>query len=130
MPDPVAGYEPRPYPDPPGEDSETAAEEFALAYERAITYNHWLANNISEDTDSFSVDVTAGPTEEAGNGYLVGLDWSAYDTTEEDAIGEASGAIVYYIALRVGIRAYPDSKSIHDVSLPSCDCTVLGTVYC
>jgi hypothetical protein len=123
QPTPVAGYEPREYPEYPDSlDSETA-ESFAAEFEEAYRHNRYLATEAGDDTESLELraDPQSNRTERVDGGFLVAVD-GFFSTSERNREGDTVITddylfAVYYagpdVALRRGYEGTPrDADSL------------------
>jgi hypothetical protein len=123
QPTPVAGYEPRSYPEYPEPLDAGTAESFAAAFEEVYRYNRYLATEANGDTENLElrVDPQSNRTERAGEGYLVAVD-GFFSTSERNREGDTVITddylfAVYYagpdVALRRGYEGTPrDADSL------------------
>lgn len=123
QPTPVAGYEPKSYPEYPESLDSGRAEAFASRFEEAYRYNAYLAGEASEDTENLELraDPQSNRTERVGDGFLVAVD-GFFSTSERNREGDAVITddflfAVYYagpdVALRRGYEGTPrDADSL------------------
>lgn len=134
-PTPTEGFQPVEYPTYPDSLSARSAEGFAREYEEAYQYNAYLAEEAGPDTRSIDVQASADSdlTEEAGDGFLVGVDGER-STSEGDGtvvVRDDPIAGVYHLAPEFALRGEHRKATFYEVeSFTSVEPDSVRAIFC
>lgn len=120
---PVAGFSPKSYPAYPGDLSIATAGRFAAAYEQALRFNRYLAEDAGSDTRRLSVRgrVREEVGSAVGDGFLVGVTGELSVQRSDDRRGTERLIVAenpfgawYYLTEHFALRQAVDEGSFPD----------------